>query len=604
MKTNYFAVLACLAFLSVGCGGSGGSGSPSPTPGSNPPGGTPPGGTPPGGTPPGNTPPGNTPPGTTPPGTTPPPAPGVTGKAGVDGGVCAVPAQITPFGTATRTVGDGTPASCTEAALRTAVAAGGKIAFACGAAEKTITLTSVIEVNVSADLEGAGRVVLSGGQTTRLFTVMGRNRVLTLRNITIRDGYFNNITSTSGADRDNRGAGGIHVNPFGGIIAENVKFLNNISVRGGGLGGERNGGAVSTHESPVAVFYNSLFQGNGGHLGSGINNLLTNLEVVNSSFLDNRTFDEGFGGAIYSDGGFRTYDNPNAVSTSPYTSNGTINVCGSLFSGNRGGYSGGAMYTCGYANDQTTVDRSLIKDNYAGDNVKRIATGGGIASGCNGRLTVKNSTIANNTVKGYGGGIWQNIGSSSSGPPLNRLVLLNSTITGNITTLGPKNGVDAEGKDTYDFGDGGVGGGVLIDNQDSPAVLNNVTITNNTSGRGGGVFLKEPNRATGTNLIIANNQSTNAFNQMKNCSALFETASALIEFPARTSPECAAAPLGTDPRLAGVALADNGGPTPTLMPPANSSALGIGASCETNDQRGTSRAGRCDAGAVLIKTTP
>jgi hypothetical protein len=39
--------------------------------------------------------------------------PGVSGKAGVDGGVCPAPAKITPFGTATRTVGDGTPASCT-----------------------------------------------------------------------------------------------------------------------------------------------------------------------------------------------------------------------------------------------------------------------------------------------------------------------------------------------------------------------------------------------------------------------------------------------------------------------------------------------------------
>ena len=67
MKTNYFAVLLCLAFLSVGCGGSGGSGAtPSPTTGTPPPTSPPPPGTPP----PGTTPPPVTPP----PPTTPPPA--------------------------------------------------------------------------------------------------------------------------------------------------------------------------------------------------------------------------------------------------------------------------------------------------------------------------------------------------------------------------------------------------------------------------------------------------------------------------------------------------------------------------------------------------
>ncbi|HLK96738.1 MAG TPA: hypothetical protein VK364_03125, partial [Hymenobacter sp.] len=226
-----------------------------------------------------------------------------------------MPAQITPFGTAARTVGDGTPASCTEAALRTAMAAGGKIAFACGAAVKTITLTNVIGVTADADLNGEDRVVLSGGGTTRLFTVHG-GRKLTVRNITIRDGYYSN--SMEAEPNLRQGAGGIHTNYSGSIIAENVKFLNNVSVNAGLTKSERNGGAVSTHESPVAVFYNSLFQGNSGHLGSAINNLLTNLVVVNSSVLDNQVFDEGFGGAIYSDGALRTYDNPNSPSTSPY----------------------------------------------------------------------------------------------------------------------------------------------------------------------------------------------------------------------------------------------------------------------------------------------
>jgi len=479
------------------------------------------------------------------------------------------------------------------------MAAGGKIAFACGAAEKTITLTKVIGVEVNADLDGGGRVVLSGGKTTRLFTVFG-GKVLTLRNITIRDGYFNNATMKD-PNLHWQGAAGVQTNFRGGIIAENVKFLDNVSVQGG-VGSERNGGAVSTHESPVAVFYNCTFQGNKGHLGSAINNLLTNLTVVNSSVLGNQLFDEGFGGAIYSDGGERTYENPNTPDRSPYTNNGTISICGSLLSGNTGGYSGGAMYTCGHTNDQTIVDRSLIKDNYAGSNVRGVATGGGIAAGCNGRILVKNSTIANNKVKGYGGGIWQD-STVNPIPPLDRLVMLNSTVTGNSTTMGAKTGVDADGKDIYGFGNGGLAGGILISNDGSASVLNNVTVTNNTSGRGGGIHLSGSNNATANNIIVANNQSTNEWNQAKNCTATFRYANALIEFPALVpygGEPCATSPLNIDPKLDGVQLADNGGPTPTLMPPATSSALGRGASCEANDQRGISRGARCDPGAVLI----
>jgi len=57
-----------------------------------------------------------------------------TQTAGVDNVERHVPASVTltPLDGATR-VGDGTPASCTEAALHAVFAAGGTIAFNCGA---------------------------------------------------------------------------------------------------------------------------------------------------------------------------------------------------------------------------------------------------------------------------------------------------------------------------------------------------------------------------------------------------------------------------------------------------------------------------------------
>jgi hypothetical protein len=72
-------------------------------------------------------------------------------------------------------VGDGTPASCTHAALATAVAAGGIITFDCGDADVTIDVMEEYELRVDVDttIDGGGSVILDGGRDggrqTRIF---------------------------------------------------------------------------------------------------------------------------------------------------------------------------------------------------------------------------------------------------------------------------------------------------------------------------------------------------------------------------------------------------------------------------------------------------
>ena len=73
-------------------------------------------------------------------------------------------------------VGNGTPQSCTEAALNAALAVGGVIHFNCGPGMHTITLTTTKEFGVggpSATIVGEGRITLSGGGTVRLFNWAG-----------------------------------------------------------------------------------------------------------------------------------------------------------------------------------------------------------------------------------------------------------------------------------------------------------------------------------------------------------------------------------------------------------------------------------------------
>ncbi|HMJ10992.1 MAG TPA: choice-of-anchor Q domain-containing protein, partial [Polyangiaceae bacterium] len=60
---------------------------------------------------------------------------------------------------------------------------------------------------------------------------------------------------------------------------------------------------------------------------------------------------------------------------------------------------------------------------------------------------------------------------------------------------------------------------------------------------------------------------------------------------------CPSDTLRQDPKLA--ALANNGGPTLSMMPAADSPALGIGQSCPATDQRGQARSSSgCDSGSV------
>jgi hypothetical protein len=62
---------------------------------------------------------------------------------------------------------------------------------------------------------------------------------------------------------------------------------------------------------------------------------------------------------------------------------------------------------------------------------------------------------------------------------------------------------------------------------------------------------------------------------------------------------CSDDPLVADPELG--ELGDNGGITETLMPSAESPAVGLGSGCPETDQRGESRSEPCTAGAVEVQ---
>jgi len=107
--------------------------------------------------------------------------------------LCLQPAPVRAAGV----VGDGTPASCTSAALVSAIAVGsGTIMFACGAAPVSIVITQpgglVILNGVQIIIDGGSKVELSGGLAWRVFLVNGgtvrahTNNIHTKLNVTNR----------------------------------------------------------------------------------------------------------------------------------------------------------------------------------------------------------------------------------------------------------------------------------------------------------------------------------------------------------------------------------------------------------------------------------
>ena len=299
------------------------------------------------------------------------------------------------------TVGDGTAASCTQAALRDALTAagsrgGGTVRFRCGRNRVTITLTATLTPSDNTTIDGGGLITLDGALAVRVVFV-GRDTSVVLNNLGISNGTSAGSPELSGGGAYNAGA----------LTVMNSTFSGNGGVPLG------NGGAI--HNEGTLAVANSTFSGNGRgvEVGGAISNGGT-LTVESSTFSGNDT-DIG-GGGIFNQGAL-TVDNSefsgnHAFAAGAIYNEATLTVSNSAISGNTAGIlDGGAIFNVG----SLTVYKSTIAENTAG------ASGGGIFNG--GRLTVKSSAITNNIAREDGGGIYTCCGGT--------LTLRNTSVTGN-----------------------------------------------------------------------------------------------------------------------------------------------------------------------------
>ncbi|MBL6276856.1 hypothetical protein JMF97_11850 [Micromonospora fiedleri] len=244
------------------------------------------------------------------------------------GGAVAVPAagQAVDTSRPTRTVGTGTPASCTSAAVVRAVAAGGIITFDCGPDPVTIKMTATAKVrNANGPqvvLDGGGKVTLSGqGQRRILYmntcdalqgwtTSHCQNQDhprLTVQNLTFADG------DATGQRTDGGGGGAIFVRG-GRFKVVNSRFVDNRCDR---TGPDLGGAAIRVldqHDNQPVYVVGSTFVGGSCANGGALSSIGVSWVVLNSTLRDNAAVGEGAnparsgtpgggsGGAIYCDG--------------------------------------------------------------------------------------------------------------------------------------------------------------------------------------------------------------------------------------------------------------------------------------------------------------
>ncbi|MET8120856.1 hypothetical protein [Micromonospora sp. NPDC005189] len=301
--------------------------------------------------------------------------------AGNPNGKATVPAEARAVSTAkpTRTIGTGTPASCTSAAVVKAVAAGGVITFNCGPAPVTIRMTATAKVrNANGPkvvLDGGGKVTLSGQGKRRILYMNTCDEAqgwttshcqnqdhpqLTVQNLTFADG-------NSTGDKAEGGGGGAIFVRGGRFKVVNSRFVRNRCDR---TGPDLGGAAIrvlSQYDNKPVYVVGSTFGGaagqggscsNGGALSSigvswvVLNSVLSHNEAIGSGAnpAKSGTPGGGSGGAIYCDG-----------------NEFTVRIAGTIIENNKANEGGGAVFFV--SNNRTgtmKIENSTLRRNPSG----------------------------------------------------------------------------------------------------------------------------------------------------------------------------------------------------------------------------------------------
>jgi hypothetical protein len=253
--------------------------------------------------------------------------------AGNPTGTAPVPAAARAIDTSSPDVviGNGTPASCTSAAVVDAVAQGGVITFDCGPNPVTIVMNQTAKVvndtGPEIVIDGGNKVTLSGDGVRRILYMNTCDQAqvwttshcndqdhprLTVQNLTL-------VRGNAGGQTLDGGGGAIYVRGGRFKIVNSRFFDNECAPTGTDVGGAAVRVFDQYNDLPVYVTH-STFGGAPGYgnecaNGGGLSSIGVSWTVINSLFTHNRAIGSGAnggypgggnGGAIYNDGNTMT----------------------------------------------------------------------------------------------------------------------------------------------------------------------------------------------------------------------------------------------------------------------------------------------------------
>lgn len=516
---------------------------------------------------------------------------------------CDAPIALEDTSAGGTVVGDGTPGSCNHAALAAAVADGGVITFDCGAADVTIDVTEAYALRTDVDtiIDGGGTVTLDGGRDagrrTRIFEYQSDNYRVTTTRVVLQRLTLQNAeapaTDFTPQDTTNPecawgykdGEGGAIRVRDGRLHVIDCVFRNNLAAS---PGPDTGGGAIFSVGSLELIVVGSSFIGNEGSNGGAIGLLQTDGIFFNSIFEGNRATGTGqnFGGASgcpefnhAEQGG--AGGNAGAIGIDGGSVE-RVELCGVTFRNNDANELATVGRTPNSQRGRTTFNFCLFDGNHTGD-------GGGALWMQDMEFEMHNSAVVNNRSDGLGAGV-----RVDQGPHGSTILITNTTFARNVANES-------------------LGGGLVFSGEGE---VRNCTFAENEAAGGVGFFgaaiVAHGAESAGLeihNTVFWNNVDDHEWTPMT-CSIGSPGAPTTlpgdhnVQWPRlRNGPAmnednpCTAGILFADAMLG--PLGDNGGPTPTMMPPAGSVVIGIGASCPPTDQRGEPRpAEGCAAGAV------
>ena len=397
---------------------------------------------------------------------------------------CRAPAAPAAWPGPVTTVGTGTPASCTEAALDAAVALGGTIRFACGPDPVTLFVSSEKVVTSDTWIDGGGLVTLSGGGVTRILGIHGSfersGPSLRVERLTLRDGRARGTPTPLGTDVD--GGGGAIFHLGGTVTAVDCRFIDNVAATSGP---DVAGGAISGIGNPAATaVYRSAFRGNRAANGGAVGSLHTAVTLVDSTFLENEA--TGRGANSVDGSGQQVGHGGNGGALSMDGENRRLSVCGTTFRANRAGAFGGAIFRTSYHEEPTDVDRATLDANVVAD---EPVSGAGAAYLQGTRATITNSTVSRNRAANSPGLRFHDHGAAQA-----RADLTNVTIVENAVY------------DRADPNTNGLAGGLWT--ADVDGTITNCTIARNRAGFAAGIL--GLSGLTIVNSVIAN-EAANAY---------------------------------------------------------------------------------------------